>query len=565
MSFLEARRYAEIEAEQPDVEALTAQYDAIAAALGAAHDPAEAREAFARWDALRRSFLTWRNLTELRFRQDTANPQFKAAADRLSELAPKMEGLDAAMKRRLLASPFRAALERELGRHVFALWEADAGAYDPIIEPLAVQESTLGDEYTALLAGAHFDFRGERLNLPTIGKYAEHPEREVRREAAAVKWAFFSQHRERLDAIFEELVHVRDRMARQLGYPNFVELGYRRMQRTDYGPSDVARFREAVMQHIVPLSARIVEAQAREIGVEQVMLWDESIFSRGAPPRPPQSSATVVGAARDVFGALGEEIGGFARLMVERELLDVDSREGKGGGGFCTIFPTYGLPYVFANFNGTTHDVRVTLHEMGHAFQCYASRAMPSSEYLSATAEAGEVHSMSMEFLAWPKVDAFFGSDAERYRRHHLTSSILAIPYIAAVDHFQHLVYERPDVSAAERNGFWKELEARYLPWRRYGGIEHPERGGLWQAQLHIYRFPFYYIDYGLAMSCALQFWIRSLDDHAAALNDYVALCKRGGELPFQAVVRSAGVRSPFDDGVLEEVVRRAAAYLDVA
>ena len=132
------------------------------------------------------------------------------------------------------------------------------------------------------------------------------------------------------------------------------------------------------------------------------------------------------------------------------------------------------------------------------------------------------------------------------------------LPYAAAVDHFQHFVYENPQASPEDRRSFWKQLEATYVPWRRYGGIEHLERGGYWQMQRHIYFAPFYYIDYTLAQCCALQFWARSQDDYAGALEDYTALCKRGGQLPFQQLVKSAGLRSPFEAGVLQSVAQRA-------
>jgi M3 family oligoendopeptidase len=250
--------------------------------------------------------------------------------------------------------------------------------------------------------------------------------------------------------------------------------------------------------------------------------------------------------------------------MMQRGLLDLQSRDGKAGGGFCTSFPTYGLPYIFANFNGTTHDVNVLVHEMGHAFQAYSSRALPVSEYLWPTFEACEVHSMSMEFFTWPQLQAFFGDDAQRYRIQHLKSSLLFLPYGAAVDHFQHFVYENPDAAPEERRAFWRQLEATYMPWRRNGGIEHLENGGYWQQQRHIYQMPFYYIDYTLALCCALQFWARSLNDYDGAMADYVALCRRGGAQPFQSLVRSAGLQSPFDAGVLHGVAERAGEVIGV-
>jgi M3 family oligoendopeptidase len=514
------------------------------------------------WDKEHREFLTWSALADLHFQQDTTNPQYKAEADLLSELRPKLTGLEVALKRKLLASPLRAQLERELGSYLFTRWETEVTAYDPVIEPLAIKEANLQDEYTALLATAQFEFRGEQLNLSQIAKFAEHPDRDVRREAAIAKWSFFTKNRAELDRIYDALVSVRTEMAHELEYHNFIELGYRRLTRTDYAPADVARYREEIVREIVPLARRIAQRQAQALGIDELQIWDEHLFDSRPAPRPPQSYEGIMHAAREAFRGVHPEIGDFADLLVERELLDLQSRERKAGGGFCTSFPTYGLPYIFANFNGTTGDVNTLVHEMGHAFQNYSSREMPIAEYIWPTYEACEIHSMSMEFLAWPQLDKFFGDDAQRYRTQHLQTSVLFLPYGAAIDHFQHYVYENPQASPGERRAFWKQLEAAYLPWRRNGGIEQLEQGGYWQVQRHIYQMPFYYIDYTLALCCALQFWVRSLDDYAGALADYRALCARGGTMPFQALVRSAGLRSPFESGVLRDVAQRAVDVL---
>lgn len=560
---LTAERFSQVRAQAPRFDEFQARYDAFTERLEAACALPEALEVFRDWDALRREFATWSALTELHFQQNTADPQYKVNADALHALQPKIQGIDAALKRKFLAHPLRRQLEAEVGAQAFALWEVDVTAFDPVIEPLAVQESAKDDEYVELLASAVFEFRGEHLNLSRIAKYDEHPDRDVRRAAALERWSFFSRNRERLDRIFDDLVHLRDRMAHELDFHNFIELGYRRMRRTDYGPEQVAGYREAIVREIVPLAERIVENQARELGVDRIMLWDEKVFGTQSPPKPPQQYDAMLAAGRETFYGVAQDVGDFADLMMRRELLDLQARDGKAGGGFCTSFPTYGLPFIFANFNGTTSDVNVLVHEMGHAFQAYSSRDVPVSEYLWPTYEACEVHSMSMEFFTWPQLERFFGPDAQRYRIQHLKSSLLFLPYGAAVDHFQHVVYENPNATPEERRGYWKQMEATYLPWRRYDGVEHLEAGGYWQHQRHIYQMPFYYIDYTLALCCALQFWLRSLDDYDAALADYVALCKRGGTLPFQALVRSAGLRSPFDAGVLHDVAVRAQAVLE--
>ncbi|HET6894981.1 MAG TPA: M3 family oligoendopeptidase [Candidatus Baltobacteraceae bacterium] len=563
-SFKTARHFADITATAPDLERTRALYDEFAARLDSAQSADDALGVLVQWEAQRREFSTWSSLTDLHFEQDTANPQYKADVDLLNELRPKITGLEVALKRKFLGSPLRAQIEQQTGKYLFARWETEVTAYDPVVEPFAIQEAKLQDEYTELLAQAAFDFRGEQLNLPQMGKFQEDANRDVRREAAITKWEFFSRHGERLDRIYDALVHVRTQTAHELEYHNFIELAYRRLTRTDYGPAEVARYREEIVREIVPLAQRITQQQARDLGLDDLMIWDEHVFEQLPPPKPPQDYDRLLSAGRDTFRALGPEIGGFADLMMDRELLDLRSRDRKAGGGFCTSFPTYGLPYIFANFNGTTHDVNVLLHEMGHAFQNYSSRALPISDYVWPTYEACEVHSMSMEFLTWPQLERFFGPDAQRYRVQHLKTSVLFLPYGAAVDHFQHFVYENPSASPGDRHAFWKQLEATYLPWRRDGGIEYLERGGYWQQQRHIYQMPFYYIDYTLALCCALQFWAKSLDDYDRALADYRDLCARGGGLPFQSLVRSAGLRSPFEAGVLHGVAERAAHVMGI-
>jgi M3 family oligoendopeptidase len=563
-TFKPARRFADVAAQPPNLERTQGIYDDLTARLQAAQSADDALAIFAQWEAERREFLTWSALADLHFEQDTANPQYKADVELLNELRPKLTGMENALKRKFLASPLRPQLEERLGAYLFARWETEVTAYDPVVEPFAVKESKLQDEYTALLAEAAFDFRGEHLNLSQMGKFSEHPDRGVRREAAQTKWDFFSRNRKQLDRIYDALVHVRTETARGLDYHNFIELGYRRMTRTDYGPAEVARYREEIVREIVPLALRITQRQARDLGVDELMIWDEHVFDKAGTPKPPQDFNALLSAGREAFRAMGSEIGRFADLMIDRDLLDLQARDRKAGGGFCTSFPTYGLPYIFGNFNGTTHDVNTLVHEMGHAFQNYSSRTIPISDYLWPTYEACEVHSMSMEFFTWPQLERFFGEDAQRYRLQHLKTSLLFLPYGAAVDHFQHFVYERPQATPDERHAFWKQLEATYLPWRRYGGIEHLERGGYWQMQRHIYQMPFYYIDYTLALCCALQFWARSLDNYDTALADYRKLCARGGTAPFQALVRSAGLRSPFEPGVLHGVAQRASHMLGI-
>ncbi|HEY1412056.1 MAG TPA: M3 family metallopeptidase, partial [Rhodopila sp.] len=243
--------------------------------------------------------------------------------------------------------------------------------------------------------------------------------------------------------------------------------------------------------------------------------------------------------------------------------MDLKNRPGKAGGGFCTSFPTAGVPFIFANFNGTHHDIGVFTHEMGHAFQNWESRDQPGIDYLWPTMEAAEINSMGLEFLSYPGIGKLVGeAAADRFRRMHLIGALEFLPYGVCVDHFQHEVYANPDATPAERHAMWQRLERRYMPWTDYGDLAYPAMGGRWQAKTHIYRSPFYYIDYTLALCCAMQFWVASRRDYAASLDAYVTLCGRGGSAPFQALVQSAGLVSPFAPGALAGVVREAEAVL---
>ncbi len=555
----------EMTAQAPALEAVNAEMQAIGAEFDAAVDDEGRLAAVDRWARLERSISTWGALVHLHFNQDTRNPDYQKAREECDRISPALGNLANEFKRKLLRSPHRAALERRLGTQAFALWHCDERALRPETEAEEIRIAGLCAEYTELVASATFEFKGERLNLPALSKYFSDSERGTRYDAQKLRWQWVSAHRERLDRLFDELTALRDQAAHKLGCQDFVELGYLRMRRVDYGRREVEALRQQVVGEIVPLCSELVERQARALGIDKVMYWDGEIHDALGSPRPRGDHDALIGCAQEMFDELGHGLGDFFGMMRTKGLLDVKSREGKAMGGFCTAFPTYGVPFVFANFNGTKSDVEIFTHEMGHAFQAWSSREVRIPDYLWPTSESSEVHSMSLEFLTFPWMEKFFGDDADRFRHAHLASSLLFIPYGTAVDHFQHLVYENPQATAAQRFEMWREVERRYLPWRDYGDLPHAADGGLWQTQMHIYLHPFYYIDYVLALVCALQFFVRATSDREAAMRDYVALCTRGGAAPFLELVRAAGLASPFAPGTLGATVRKARARLDGA
>ena len=557
-------RFQDLQPAAPDLERLAERTAALLAELESAKDLQALLAAVREWDEMRRGVDDYSSMVHLRFAQATADAEIKSELDRWTESEPRWTELTVSVKRALLAHPLRAELESELGAQTLAVWSSETLAFAPEIKDLLSREAALSNEFVALIGGAEIDFQGQTETLATLGRFREDPDRDVRHAAERARWEWFGTQRGAFDRVFDELVQVRQEIASRLGRADFVEVGYDRMCRVDYSREDVHGFRERIRTSVVPLCEELVRRQADELGIDAVHAWDEEVLDPRGNPRPQGDADWQVARAREMFAAMGPELEGFFARLVDGGFVDLVARPNKAGGGFCTSFPGYGMPFIFANFNGTRGDVEVLTHEVGHAFQNWSSSGLFPMDVHWPTFDSAEIHSMSLEFLTWPEMERFFGEHAERFRRVHLTQSLLFLPYGVAVDDFQHEIYTNPELGPAGRHALWLELERTYLPWRRWGDLEHPARGGRWQGQGHIFQSPFYYIDYVLAGTVALQFWELSTRDRAAALEAYLALCKRGGSLPFQALVRSAGLASPFDAGVLENAVEQARRTLDV-
>ncbi len=247
--------------------------------------------------------------------------------------------------------------------------------------------------------------------------------------------------------------------------------------------------------------------------------------------------------------------------MIDRNLMDLTTKPGKANGGYMTFIDDYKVPFIFSNFNGTSGDVDVLTHEAGHAYQAYRARNMEIQELSQATFEACEVHSMSMEFFCYPFLHLFYGDDTDRAREAHLTDAVSFLPYGCMVDEFQHIIYENPQLTPDGRKAAWAGLEEKYRPFLRFEGDFFGE--GMWfMRQGHIYKNPFYYIDYCLAQTAALQFWAWAQKDRKAAFAAYNALVEKAGTETFLELVTAAGLKNPFTPGCLKEVAKEVEKQL---
>lgn len=513
--------------------------------------------------SVREEFASMYNLCYIRHTSNTADPFYDVENQYFDEHSPSFDALNNRFYQSLLASPFREVLAKKFGTHLFTLAELSLKTFQPSILEGLKQENALSSEYTKIKARAKVDFEGSSYNLSSLLPIELSDDRATRKKATEAKWQFYADNAEAVENIFDGMVKLRHSMAQKLGFRSFIEVGYARMRRSDYTAEMVANFRRQVREHIVPIASKLYERQCKRLGINTLKHYDEEYKFASGNPKPIGTPTEIVANAAKMYAQLSPDTDAFFTRMQEAKLMDLVNRDGKATGGYCTYISKYEAPYIFSNFNGTSGDIDVLTHEAGHAFQVWSSNHFPFEEYHWPTADAAEIHSMSMEFFTWPWMHLFFGEQTDKYHFMHLAGAIQFLPYGVAVDEFQHIVYENPDMSPAERNAVWRQLEKTYLPQRDYDGIEHLEAGRFWHKQSHIFNSPFYYIDYALAQICAFQFWVKDRQNHESAWADYLRLCRAGGSESFLDLVKLANLKSPFDDGCVRSVVGEIQEYLN--
>lgn len=548
---------------RPDMDVLTKNFEQHLSNFQNAPSLAAQSQSLTLLNDVREEFSTMFNLCHIRHTADTTNQFYEEENDYFDQQTPAFEALNTRFFRALLNSPFREALEQKFGHQLFRLAELSVKAFQPSILEDLKQENALSTEYNKIKAQAIIEFDGSTYNLSRLVALEQSEDRSTRERASTAKWKFYGEKAAQMERIFHEMVQTRHRIAQELGFSNFVEVGYARMRRSDYTPPMVANFRKQVRELIVPLATELYERQRRRLGLEQLKFYDEEFKFPSGNPKPIGSPDEIVTKAAQMYRELSPETNQFFQKMQNTRLMDLVNRDGKLPGGYCTYLGKFGAPYIFSNFNGTSGDIDVLTHEVGHAFQVWSSSHFPFEEYHWPTNDAAEIHSMSMEFFTWPWMPLFFGEETQKYYFMHLAGAIQFLPYGVAVDEFQHIVYENPDMTPEERNAAWRSLEKTYLPHRDYDGNAYLESGRFWQKQGHIFNSPFYYIDYALAQICAFQFWTKDQHDHAGAWQDYLRLCQAGGSRSFLGLVQLANLRSPFDDGCVESVVGEIRRFLD--
>ena len=559
------KTFSDIEYTRPDFEKLRAFYEEMSARVNNAKSYEEVKQCILDEEEFSSHVYTMATVMNIRHTVDTSDKFYEDEDEFFNQAYPEAMPYMQAFNMSLLNSPFRKDIDKEYGAQFLKCAQISVDSFSEKNVPLMQEESELCNRYQKIIASCKIPFDGQELNIVGIEKYLSNPDRAVRKEAARLYEKFFQDNDKELGEIFDRLVKIRHQMGLNKGFENFIPLGYMQQGRMDYGAKEVAAFRAQVLEEIVPFCEKLYKAQAKRIGVDKIHFYDESLIFSDGNAVPIGDSKYLVEQARKMYHDMSKETGEFIDFMIEHELMDLENKPNKAATGYMTTLSDYLAPFVYSCFNGTTGDVDVLTHEMGHAFAGYmAMRTQPLQALWGEPTDIAEIHSMSMEQFAYPYAELFFGEKAEQYRFQHLQEAITFVPFGVAVDEYQHIVYENPDMTPQERTNAWRELEKKYMPWRDYGeDSEFFSLGGWWYHKLHIYHYPFYYINYTLTTMGAMEFKKKQAEDKEACWKDYMTICKLGGSLGYLDTLRAANLAVPFEQGGVKRAVSYAIEILN--
>ncbi|HEX7861467.1 MAG TPA: M3 family oligoendopeptidase [Verrucomicrobiae bacterium] len=493
----------------------------------------------------------------------------KAYLHFVEHIEPALKPRQFKLEQLYLAQPARAQLSKQR----YEVFDKHTAVHVELFReenvPLETEEAKLSQQYQKLSGSLTVNFRGEEKTLVQMGRFLEEPDRALREEAWSLVAKRRLQEAEKFEENFDQLVRLREQIAKNAGYSNYRDYAFRARARFDYTAQQCYDFHDAIEREVMPLLRDLQKKRRADLKLPALRPWDLAVDPQNQPPlRPFDQVETMVDRTQEIFDKLDRDLAQGFRLMNDLKLLDLANRKGKAPGGYQSTLSESRLPFIFMNAVGVQRDVETILHEAGHAFHALATRGEDLYSYRHAPIEFCEVASMSMELLGNEFIESFYNAaDSNRARRDHLEGVIEVFPWIATVDAFQHWIYTHPGHTRAQRSAAWVELMKRFGGDVDWSGFEDV-RANLWHRQLHIFLHPFYYIEYGIAQLGALQVWANSKRERAAALRDYQKALKLGGSRPLPELFQSAGCKFDFSAATVKpliELIRNELAKLEKA
>ena len=492
---------------------------------------------------------------------NTADPAIEEGFNKyIEEIQPAVKAAEQKLKDKLLAS----GLSPQSFETALRMMRAEAEIFTEQNFPLLTEEQKLLTEYNKLIGSLSVIWEGEERTLTQMFPLLYETDRSVRQRAwEAVQFQLLSE-RQNINKLWEKFLPLRLKIAEQAGMPDYRAYMWKQKFRFDYSPEDCKSFHAAIEQVFVPAATRVYERRRARLGIETLRPWDLSVDTQGgAPIKPYETMDEFKAKLLTVFEQVDPAFGNYFQIMMDEDLLDLESRKNKAPGGYSLGLHVAHRPFVFINHTNTPWDVQTMLHEGGHAFhefeRAHVHFYQRGEIYLPA--EFAEVASMGMELLASPyktKERGGFYTDDEQARTmiELLEGIITFLPYMALVDAFQHWIYENPSVSAAASacEEKWAELWDRFMVGVDYSGLQDAKKT-YWHRQGHIFGSPFYYVEYGLAQIGAVQVWANARRDQKKAVADYRKALSLGATVPLPELFAAAGARFAFDAETLKEAV----------
>jgi oligoendopeptidase F len=508
------------------------------------------REWLREWSKLEEVIEEAGTIAMIAYTCDTADPAKEAANLRWSsEIFPKAVEMQVRLAQRLVESGYsEPGLEQ-----VLRGFRTDIEIFREENVPLFSELETMTAAYQKITGGLSVDWDGERKTIPQLQPFLKDRDRAIRERAfRSGAGAYVAQH-DALADLFDRMYAKRQQVARNAGFADYQAYAFRSKHRFDYTPADCAAFHAAVEATVVPAVDRLLELRRQRMALSAVRPWDTEVELELERPLKPFSDVNgLVEPAKRIFDALDPELGAQFRRMAQEGLLDLESRAGKAPGGYCTKLSWRGLPFIFMNAVGIHTDVSTLVHEAGHSFHDFAAHRLPFLWQRSVTHEAAELASMSMELLTAPHLTlptGYYTSDEARSALiEQLEDILVTLAHIASVDAFQAWIYTSGrGHDAAARDAAWLDIRRRFDRGVDWTGLD-AERVARWYRQLHIFEYPFYYIEYGIAQLGALQVWRSSLSDTAGTIRRYRDALALGASVPLPEIYRAAGARLIFDE-----------------
>lgn len=496
-------------------------------------------------------------LAYIRSYQNNSDPFYQEEAPKIMGSVIMLNQAD--WTKAILESPYTKDLVKEYGEEVLLKLDLENRVSEHGKEEQAKEQELIA-KYQQLKAGITYEFDGQTLSEAELNKFNEHTDREKRRLAKKVHYKTLLKYKEEFASILDELVIVRNQIAKANGFENYLDYMNSSRGRNGYGEIELTQFCEQVKKDLVPFYHTIHNAQAKRLGIDKITLYDRSLVFPDGNAQPYQEEEKLIEAARTMYHSLSKETGEFFDAMLEHELIDVKASKNKiSNMGFCAALDPLEYPFVFGNSNGTLFDVIVLTHEMGHAFQSYLTRRnQPFRIYYEEINDIAEIPSKAMEQFTYPYAELFVGKDADKFRIGHLQEVLEEIGSYCSEHEFETFLYLNPSATTEERAQRMIEIEKEYFPDLDVSEFEDEiKEGAMLFRNMLVYMFPRYGISYSLSDMAALEFKVKAEQDMSKAWEDYIRLLSAGGSKSYKELLELAHLSLPFEEGA----VSRSTSY----